>query len=112
MIGSAVVGIVAGALGQLLFAVIMLLPFAYSVIAAGIEYLLDEWYSVFPKNPFARSFGFLVLTSVVLFSMYYQLTRFFVVWPQYENTRKTYNQSLIIYDSVTPDTIEQDKGDI
>jgi hypothetical protein len=90
MIGSALVGIVLGALGSASAAIIMLLPFAFSVIAAGIEYLLDEWYDVFPKNPFAHSFAILLVTASVLFSMYYQLTRFFVVWPQAPETRAVY----------------------
>jgi hypothetical protein len=96
MLGSALVGIVLGALGQPILATIFLIPFAYSIIAAGIEFLLDEWYSVFPRNPLARSFGMLILTTVVLFSMYYQMTRFFVVWPQAPETRAVYNQTRII----------------
>ncbi len=111
MIGSAIVAIVVGALGELTISIILLLPFAYSVIAAGIEYLLDEWYSVFPRNPYARSFGLLLITSVVLFSIYYQMTRFFVVWPQTPQTRAVYNQSRIIYDTQSTDTIEVEKGD-
>ncbi|MBP6962705.1 hypothetical protein KBB49_04170 [Candidatus Saccharibacteria bacterium] len=111
MIGSALVAIVIGALGELTLSVILLLPFAYSVIAAGIEYLLDEWYSVFPRNPYARSFGLLLITSVVLFSIYYQMTRFFVVWPQTPETRAVYNQSRIIYEPPTTDTIELEKGE-
>ena len=106
MLGSALVGIIVGAFGELLFAVVLLLPFAYSVIAAGIEYLLDEWYAVFPRNPVARSFGVIVVTSTILFGMYYQLTRFFVVWPQYEETREIYNKSRIISDTPLADTIE------
>lgn len=98
MIGSALVGCIIGAIGQTTTAVIMLLPFAYSIIAAGIEYLLDEWHRVFPKNPVAKSFGMVLVTTAVLFSMYYQLTRFFVVWPQTPETRSTYNQSRIIQD--------------
>lgn len=96
MMASALVGVVVGAFGELLLAVIFLLPFAYSVVAAGIEYLLDEWNSVFPKNPLARSFGLIMITCVVLFSVYYQTTRFFVVWPQTPATRSTYNQNRII----------------
>ena len=111
MIGSAIVAIVVGALGELTVSVIILLPFAYSIIAAGIEYLLDEWYSVFPRNPYARSFGLLLITSVMLFSIYYQMTRFFVVWPQAPETRAIYNQSRIIYDSPPTDTIEVEKGE-
>lgn len=111
MIGSALLGIVVGALGELTISVILLLPFAYSIIAAGIEYVLDEWYTVFPRNPYARSFGLLLVTTVVLFSIYYQMTRFFVVWPQTPETRSVYNQSRIIYDTQSTDTIEVEKGE-
>ncbi len=96
MIGSAVVGCILGALGSPLNAIVFLLPFAFSVIAAGIEYLLDEWGSVFPRNPVARSFSVLLLTTTVLFSSYYQLTRFFVVWPQTPETRAVYSESRIL----------------
>lgn len=96
MVLTGLFGIILGALGQVTIGIILLLPFAYSVIAAGISYILDEWYSVFPKNPFARSFGLLLVTLVVLMSVYYQATRFFVVWPQTPETRSTYNQSGLI----------------
>jgi hypothetical protein len=93
MLITALFGIILGALGQTFIAIVLLLPYIYSVIAAGISYVLDEWYSVFPKNPFARSFGLILVTIVVLFSMYYQITRFLVVWPQTPETRAVYNQS-------------------
>lgn len=96
MIGSALVGILLGALGSTIVAIVFLLPFAYSVVAAGIEYLLDIWFSVFPRNPLARSFGTLILTTAVLFSSYYQLTRFFVVWPQVPETRAVYTEPRLL----------------
>ncbi len=96
MLGSALVGILLGALGSTIVAIVFLLPFAYSIVAAGIEYLLDVWYSVFPRNPIARSFGTLILTTAILFSTYYQLTRFFVVWPQVPETREAYTQSRLL----------------
>ncbi len=96
MIGSALVGCVLGALGSPITAIVFLLPFACSVIAAGIEYLLDEWGSIFPRNPVARSFSVVLLTTTVLFSSYYQLTRFFVVWPQTPETRAVYSESRIL----------------
>ncbi len=92
MIGIALVGILIGALGQTIIAVVLLLPFAYSIIAAGIEFLLDEWQRVFPKNPFARSFGTVLLTVAVAFSAYYHLTRFLVVWPQTPETKAVYTE--------------------
>lgn len=96
MIGSALVGIVLGALGSTVVAIVMLLPFAYCVIAAGIEYLLDVWFEVFPRNPVARSFGTVVVTTAIVFSGYYQLTRFFVVWPQVPETRAVYSEPRLL----------------
>lgn len=96
MILTAFFGIILGALGQVSVAIVLLLPYVYSVVAAGISYILDEWYGIFPKNPFARSFGLILITFVVLMSTYYQLTRFLVVWPQAPETREVYNQSSLI----------------
>ncbi len=96
MILTGLLGIIIGALGELTIAVILLMPFVYAVVAAGISYILDEWYNVFPKNPFARSFGMLLIIFVVLVSVYYQLTRFMVVWPQTPETRQVYDQSNLI----------------
>lgn len=96
MLLTTVVAIIIGALGQVTAAIVILLPFVYAVVAAGISYLLDEWYTVFPRNPFARSFGVLLVTIVVLMSMYYQLTRFLVVWPNTPETRSQYNQSRLV----------------
>jgi hypothetical protein len=96
MLGSVIVGMILGALGQTLTAVALVLPFAYSVIAAGIEYLLDEWKRVFPKNPFAFSFGIILISISLAVSSYYHLTRFLVVWPQTPETRQVYDNSRII----------------
>jgi len=96
MIGSVLLGLILGALGQTITAVIILLPFAFSVIAAGIEFLLDEWSSVFPRNTFAKGFGSLLITIAVLFGTYYQLTRFFVAWPQTPETKTVYSKSRVI----------------
>lgn len=92
MIGVAVVGMLLGALGNVIPGVILLLPFVYSVVAAGIEYLLDIWVDVFPRNPFAIGFASILIALVALGSSYYQLTRFLVVWPQTPETRTIYSQ--------------------
>lgn len=96
MLLTASLSVVLGALGQTLSAILILLPFVYSVIGAGISYLLDQWYAVFPKNPFARSAGLLLITIVLLMSVYYQMTRFLVVWTNAPETRETYSRSRII----------------
>lgn len=96
MIAMGLIGIIIGSFGDVVTGIAVLLPFAYSVVAAGIEFLLDEWNGVFPKNPFAKSFGLIAVTTVVLFSGYYQLTRFLVVWPQTPETRTTYSMPRIL----------------
>lgn len=96
MILTALLGIILGALGQVFLAILLVLPFAYSVIGAGISYILDQWYSVFPKNPIARSFGLVLVTIVVIMSMYYQLTRFLIVWTNTPETREVYSHSRLI----------------
>jgi lysylphosphatidylglycerol synthetase-like protein (DUF2156 family) len=90
------VGIIIGALGQVTYAVVLLVPFAYAVAAAGIEYTFGAWNEVFPRNPLLVAFGIIVISLVVIASMYYQLTRFLVVWPQTPETRAEYSQSRII----------------
>lgn len=88
--------IVLGALGQITAGFILVIPFAYAVIAAGISLLLNQWYEVFPRNPFARSFGLLAIVVMLSFSVYYQLHRFLIVWPQTPETRQEYNQPRLL----------------
>ncbi len=96
MIVTALLAITLGALGQVTYAVAILLPYAFIVIAAGISYLLDEWYKVFPKNPFARNFGLVMIVLLVLSSVYYQSFRFLVVWQHAPETKETYSQPRLI----------------
>ncbi|MFT4532540.1 MAG: hypothetical protein ACI9T8_000564 [Candidatus Saccharimonadales bacterium] len=96
MLLTALLSIIIGSLGQVMIAIILVLPFVYAVVAAGISYLLEQWYAIFPKNPFARSFGLLIISIVVMASSYYQLTRFLVVWPQTPETRAVYDQPRLV----------------
>jgi hypothetical protein len=96
MLLTGVLAIVLGALGQVTLAFVIVLPFTYAVIAAGVSFLLDEWYKVFPKNPFARSFGLLLVVLTLLMSVYYQTTRFLTVWPQTPETREVYDKSRLV----------------
>jgi hypothetical protein len=60
----------------------LLLPLIYIVIANGLAYMLQSWFTVFPNNPFARSLGVIFLTAAIAISCFYQLQRYFVAWPQ------------------------------
>lgn len=70
-----------------------LLPIAYIVVAAGIGLLLSQWLVVFPKNPFAKSVGILLVTVVVTFSCVYNLRLYFVAWPNNTETRKEFSKT-------------------
>lgn len=47
-----------------LLAVIITLPL-FILLAVGIETLLGEWYGLFPKNPYARGAGLLLLIGLI-----------------------------------------------
>lgn len=96
MLLTFLIAIILGAYGQIFTAVLILLPYSYSIIAAGISFLLDQWYSVFPVNKIVRSFGLLFVTLVVTLSVFYNVYRFFVVWPQAPETRAVYDQPRLI----------------
>lgn len=58
----------------------IILPLIYITVCAGIMFLLQQWFSVFPKNPIARTAGIILLSGVISLSLYYNFTRYFVAW--------------------------------
>lgn len=60
----------------------LMIPLLYIVIANGIGYMLQSWFTVFPRNPLARSIGLSLIFAAVIVSCSYQLGRYFVAWPQ------------------------------
>lgn len=72
---------------------ILLVP-AYVLIAAGISVFANQWLTVFPRNPVARTFGVLAVTVVVGMSCVYNLRSYFIAWPSAPETKSTYNQVL------------------
>ena len=57
-----------------------LLPLLSIAAGTGLTYVLKQWYDVFPKNPFARYFGLILMTLVVVFSGFFAARTYFVVW--------------------------------
>lgn len=74
--------------GGMTFTVIM--PFLYLVIAAGISQLLTQWFTVFPRNPIARTLGWLGISIVVLLACSYHLTHYFIGWPEAAATHEVF----------------------
>ncbi len=65
---------------------LILLPFAYLVVAEGIGWMLKEWYRVFPRNPLARISAVALITVAVIFAGGFQLRRYFIAWPNNPET--------------------------
>jgi hypothetical protein len=68
----------------------VLLPLVYIIIAAGITWLLQQWFTVFPRNPFARAIAVVLLCVAVAFSTSYNLKHYFVAWQKAPETRSTF----------------------
>lgn len=94
---SKLIGIV-GLIGLLLASIggpvglVILLPFLYLLAAEGLKWLLDLWLSVFPRNPFARSFGVSVVIVLVAAVGIYQTSRYFLAWGQSPETHAVFNK--------------------
>lgn len=69
----------------------IILPFVYLLVAGGIAQMLRQWFSVFPRNPFARSTGAILMTVAILMSAYYNVSHYFIAWPNTEETQKVFH---------------------
>ncbi len=68
----------------------VIMPFIYLVAAAGLSYLLDQWFKVFPRNPIAHTTGFVIVCMLVVIACTYQLTHYFIGWPQASITQEVF----------------------
>lgn len=71
---------------------LVLLPFIYLIAVEGLKRLLGMWLTIFPRNPFARGFGFIVITVLVAGVALYHTTRYFIAWPSTPETRQQFNK--------------------
>jgi hypothetical protein len=67
-----------------------LVPLLYLLVAHGLDHLLGQWLTVFPRNPIARSTGTAILCAMLFFSVLYQVRSYFVAWPHDTATRQTF----------------------
>jgi hypothetical protein len=65
----------------------LLLPFLYVVIAVGVNYMFEQWFAVFPRNPIAQGVGLVAVGFVVTLACAYHLRLYFVAWPQASDTQ-------------------------
>jgi hypothetical protein len=69
---------------------VVLIPFIYTLVAAGIVMLFSQWYEIFPKNPIARMAVFLPTVFLLGAVVWYHHTRYFVAAPRSPNIIKTF----------------------
>ncbi len=72
----------------------VLLPICYILVASGLAFMLSQWFSVFPINPFARGLLYVLLGVSFITVSWYNLQHYFIAWPQTPATRSVYNQPL------------------
>jgi len=70
----------------------VLVPFVYMVVAAGVGYLIEIWFNVFPRNPLARSLGALAVAAVVGITCVYNIRSYFIAWPQADITQALFQR--------------------
>lgn len=71
----------------------LLMPVVYILVAMGIAVLLQQWFTVFPRNPIARTIGIALLCLALATISVYHLTRYFITWPNNPVTVTTFDQS-------------------
>jgi hypothetical protein len=69
----------------------VLLPFMYVLVAAGVGYLLDQWLTVFPRNPIAKSLGISVLSIVIGLVCWFNIQHYFIGWPHARATHEVFS---------------------
>lgn len=68
----------------------MLLPFVYILAAAGIALLLQKWFTVFPRNPFARSVAIVLMSAAIAVTSLYHVNKYFIAWPNVPETKAAF----------------------
>ncbi len=69
----------------------VLLPFVYLMIVGGVALMMQQWLTVFPRNPVARYIGLSLITVAVLLSSFYNLRAYFVAWPSAPETKAVFH---------------------
>lgn len=71
-------------------AMALYIPFIYIAIASGIYELLKQWFTYFPRNPFARNTAVVLVALLIGLSTLYNLQRFYIAWPNTSETNAVY----------------------
>lgn len=72
----------------------IMLPIVFVFVARGMQLMLQQWFTVFPKNPVARSLGVFLLTITVILTSSYHIQRYFIAWGNSPVTQTTFQKSI------------------
>lgn len=89
LIGSIVGGILLVSLGGSV-SITILIPFIYILASSGITLILQQWFTVYPRNPIARTLGASIITIAVLMTCFYHINSYFIAWPNAPETKQTF----------------------
>lgn len=89
VLGAIAAGSLLIALGGLV-TLSIIIPFVYILVAAGIGYLLDQWFKVFPRNTIAQAIGVALVSLAVIVVGWYGLRHYYVAWPNAPETKETF----------------------
>ena len=73
---------------------IIIMPYLILLLGSGLGWLLQQWLTVFPKNPFAQNIGLVFIVIAVIMTATYNTYRFYVAWPHMPTTEANYNIKL------------------
>lgn len=73
----------------------LLIPL-YLVIASGVTVLFREWYRLFPRNPYARSFGLIPIVILLTAIVGFHYQRYFLAWANASETYKVYSDDFTL----------------
>jgi hypothetical protein len=92
-IGLVCVGIILTLASGSALMVPLLIPI-YLLATAGVAYMLEDWLSVFPRNPLARAVATTLMSVAVLTVAFYHVSNYFIAWPNAPETRATFSKRL------------------
>lgn len=76
--------------------------------AIGVQALFRYWYTIFPRNPYARIFGLLPLSILVLSLINFNYQRYFAAVPYATSTAQIYTQDpFILHKAVSSKSYRQ-----
>lgn len=70
--------------------ILIILPLLYIFVAAGIQLLLKEWFTIFPRNPFARALALMLFGLTLGVHLLYGARYSLLAWPQAPETRQQF----------------------